>query len=106
VGLAPASFELCQDTKLITRPIPPLDTLEHQLMALLRDRLLEPSAPFDPATDLYSLGMDSMGIMQLLILIEEEYGVALPECALTRRNFTTVQQIARLIQAQGGTPAA
>ena len=76
-------------------------------MALLRERLLETSASFDVATDLYSLGMDSMGIMQLLILIEEEYGVALPECALTRRNFTTVEQIARLIQAQGGgTPAA
>jgi acyl carrier protein len=91
---------------LITRPIPPLETLEHQLMALLRERLLEASVPFDTATDLYSIGMDSMGIMQLLILIEEEYGVALPECALTRHNFTTVQQIARLIQAQGGQAAA
>jgi acyl carrier protein len=91
---------------LITRPIPPLETLEQQLMALVRERLLETSAPFDTATDLYSLGMDSMGIMQLLILIEEEYGVALPECALTRHNFTTVQQVARLIRAQGGAPAA
>jgi acyl carrier protein len=91
---------------VITRPIPPQAVLEQQLMTLLRERLLETSASFDTATDLYSLGMDSMGIMQMLILIEEEYGVALPECALTRRNFTTVQQVARLIQAQAGTPAA
>ncbi len=75
-------------------------------MALLQERLLETSTAFDTATDLYSLGMDSMQIMQLLILIEEEYGVALPECALTRRNFTTVEQVARLIQAQAGAPAA
>ena len=75
-------------------------------MTLLRERLLETSPPFDTATDLYSLGMDSMGIMQLLILIEEEYGVSLPECALTRRNFTTVEQVARLILAQSGTPAS
>ena len=64
---------------MTTRPIPPLETLERQLVALLRERLLEKSAPFDTTADLYSLGLDSMGIMQLLILIEEEYGVALPE---------------------------
>ncbi len=75
-------------------------------MTLVRERLLETAVPFDVATDLYSLGMDSMGIMQLLILIEEEYGVALPECALTRQNFTSVGQVARLIQAQSGAPAA
>ena len=46
-----------------------------------------------------------MAIMQLLILIEEEYGVALPECALTRQNFSTVKQLAHLIRAQQGKPA-
>ncbi len=91
---------------MMTRNVPPLDTLEQQLVALLRERLLETPAPFEASTDLYSLGMDSMAIMQLLILIEEEYGVALPECALTRQNFTTVHQLARIIQAQGRTPAA
>ncbi len=91
---------------MMTRNVPPLDLLEKQLVVLLRERLLETPAPFEPSTDLYSLGMDSMAIMQLLILIEEEYGVALPECALTRQNFTTVRHLARIIQAQGRTPAA
>ncbi len=85
--------------------LPPTEVLEQQLVVLLRDRLLETSAPIDPATDLYNVGMDSMAIMQLLILIEEEYGVALPECALTRQNFSTVKQLAHLIRAQQGKPA-
>ena len=85
--------------------IPPLATLEKQLVVLLRERLLETSAPFDAGTDLYTLGMDSMAIMQLLILIEEEYGVSLPECSLTRQNFTTVKQLAHLIRAQSGATA-
>ena len=86
------------------RPVPPLELLEPQLVVLLRERLLETPHPFDATTDLYSLGMDSMTIMQLLILIEEEYGVALPESGLTKQNFTTVRQLARLILAQGRVP--
>ncbi len=85
--------------------LPPTEVLEQQLVVLLRDRLLETTAPVDPGTDLYNVGMDSMAIMQLLILIEEEYGVALPECALTRQNFSTVKQLAHLIRAQQGKPA-
>ncbi len=88
-----------------TRPIPPLADLEPQLVVLVKERLLQTSPAFDAKTDLYSVGMDSMTIMQLLILIEEEYGVALPECALTRNNFATVEHLARLIQAQSRTPA-
>ena len=85
--------------------LPPTEVLEQQLVVLLRDRLLETTTPVDPGTDLYDVGMDSMAIMQLLILIEEEYGVALPECALTRQNFSTVKQLAHLIRAQQGKPA-
>ena len=90
---------------MMPRQVPPLDTLEPQLVVLLRERLLETPHPFDATTDLYDLGLDSMAIMQLLILIEEEYGVALPECGLTRQNFTTVRQLAHLILAQSRTAA-
>ena len=90
---------------MMSRTVPPLEVLEPQLVVLLRERLLETPHPFEATTDLYTLGMDSMAIMQLLILIEEEYGVALPECGLTRQNFTTVRQLAHLILAQSRTPA-
>ena len=87
--------------------LPPTEVLEQQLVVLLRDRLLETAAPVDAGTDLYNVGMDSMAIMQLLILIEEDYGVVLPECALTRQNFSTARQLAHLIRAQQpGKPAA
>ena len=90
---------------MTTRTVPPLETLEPQLVVLLRERLLETPHAFDATTDLYTMGMDSMAIMQLLIIVEEEYGVALPECGLTRQNFTTVRQLARLILAQSRTAA-
>jgi acyl carrier protein len=88
-----------------TRPIPPLPELEAQLVALISERLLETSPGFNAETNLYDAGLDSMTIMQLLILIEEEYGVVLPECALTRQNFNTVKHLAGFIQAQSAAKA-
>lgn len=82
------------------RPISPPEILEPELTELIGSRLLETASPLEPETDLYSVGLDSMAIMQLLILVEEEYGVALPECALTRQNFRTVRDLAQLIKAQ------
>ena len=87
------------------QPIPPQETLEQQLVVLLRERLLETAVPMDAGTDLYPLGLDSMAIMQLLILVEEEYGDALPESSLTRENFSTARQLAHLIRAQGAGSA-
>ncbi len=71
----------------------------------MRERLLETTVPMDAGSDLYTLGLDSMAIMQLLILIEEEYGVSLPESSLTRENFSTARQLAHLIRAQSGATA-
>ncbi len=87
------------------QPLPPPETLEKQLITLLSERVLETAAPVGADTDLYALGMDSMAIMQLLILVEEEYGVALPESSLTRDGFTTPRQLARLVRAHGGGSA-
>lgn len=85
---------------MAVRPVPSAELLEPQLVVLLRERLLETPAPLEATTDLYALGLDSMAIMQLLILVEEEYGVSLPDGSLTRENFSTVRQLARLVRAE------
>jgi acyl carrier protein len=82
---------------MASQPIPARDTLEQQLVTLISERLLETRPGFGPDSDLYENGLDSMAIMQLLVLLEEEYGVAIPERALTRKNFATVRQIAGLL---------
>ncbi len=64
---------------MATRPISPQEPLEPQLVQLVSKRLLETRPGFNEDSNLYDSGLDSMAIMQLLILIEEEYGVALPD---------------------------
>jgi acyl carrier protein len=85
---------------MATQPIPQQESLEQQLVQLVSERLLETQPGFNADSNLYDSGLDSMAIMQLLILIEEEFGVALPESELTRQNFSTVRSVAGLIRAR------
>ncbi len=80
-----------------SQPIPALDHLDQQLVTMVSERLLETQPGFDADSNLYEAGLDSMALMQLLILVEEEYGVSIPESALTKQNFSTVRHLSRII---------
>lgn len=85
---------------MATQPIPQQEPLEQRLVHLVSERLLETQPGFDADSNLYDSGLDSMAIMQFLIIIEEEYGIALPEGELTRQNFSTVRNVAGLIRSR------
>ena len=80
-----------------SQPLSALDHLDQQLVTLISERLLEIQPGFGADSNLYEAGLDSMALMQLLILVEEEYGVSIPESALTKANFSTVRHLSRLI---------
>ena len=84
------------------QPLPDHPALEQHCVTLVSERLLEVQPGFDPESNLYDNGLDSMAIMQLLLLVEEEFGVAIPDRALTRQNFQTVRQVAQLIREHAG----
>jgi acyl carrier protein len=74
------------------------------LLALVREKLFDGGQVLTGSTDLFAAGLDSMGIMQLMILIEERFGVRIPESAVTRENFATVESLSALIR-RCGAPA-
>lgn len=71
-------------------------------MEVLATEILEAPPGFDEHTNLFDSGLDSMGTMQLLIRIEQNYGVQLPASQMTKETCSTVADLVRLIQA---TPA-
>ena len=87
---------------MATRPLPALDILEKQLVTLISERLLEVSGDFSADSNLYDAGLDSMAIMQLLILLEQEYGIAIPDNDLTRHRLSSVRNLAALLHDCGG----
>ena len=83
---------------MASHPTSAPDSLEPKLVTMISERLLETQPGFDADSNLYEAGLDSMALMQLLIIVEEEYGVSIPEADLTRQNFSTTRHLAQLIR--------
>lgn len=48
--------------------------------------------------DLFEAGLDSMGIMRLVLFIEEEFGVTLPDDELEPDNLQTLARLEKWIK--------
>lgn len=53
---------------------------------------------FSNDDDLFEAGLDSMGIMRLLIFIEESFNVSLPDDELEPENLQTINKLLAWIQ--------
>ena len=71
--------------------------MEQELLDLIRTDILDTAEPLAPQDDLYAAGLDSMGIMQLLLAIEDHFGIAIDPADLSRGNFSTAEKIAALV---------
>ncbi|CAM5401339.1 phosphopantetheine-binding protein [Streptomyces xanthochromogenes] len=56
---------------------------------LLTSVLPRVTAPLDPALDLKAVGLDSMATIELLVRLEDQYDVEIPEDKLTAATFAT-----------------
>ena len=74
--------------------------MESQLLTLIREQILDPAAVTDADTDLFAAGLDSMGIMQLVLAIEDQFGIALEPTDLSRGHFQSVTCIAALLRSK------
>jgi aryl carrier-like protein len=72
--------------------------IQQKLCEIVSGGIIEPFPGFDVRSDLFDAGLDSLAIMQLLIRIDQEFGVRIPTHRLTRENFSTIEDLARLIE--------
>ncbi|MFD9498145.1 phosphopantetheine-binding protein [Streptomyces sp. NPDC060035] len=63
------------------------EAFESILRTLLRT--LSDGAPLDPDLDLAAAGLDSMASVELLLLLEETYGIEIPDDLLQPSTFAT-----------------
>jgi len=74
-----------------------LPDLERELLVLVEEHLLDGAGGIDPGASLSEAGLDSMAIMQLLLLIEDRFGLWLPEEDLTHENFACIRTLAAAV---------
>jgi acyl carrier protein len=65
--------------------------------ALADEDVLEPQAA------LFDLGLDSLGVIGLLVAVEVEFGVTLPQDALGAETFSTPQKLWSAVAAACGS---
>ena len=68
-----------------------------RLLGRIRSELLELDGTFGGDSDLFAAGLDSMAIRQLVLMLEDEFTVKLPDCSITRTTFATARQIAEAV---------
>lgn len=69
------------------------------IIALLTsEHILEPQEPITPESDLFSLGLDSMAMMQLLLLIEERFRLSVSPAEMTRQRFASPSALAAFLE--------
>jgi D-alanine--poly(phosphoribitol) ligase subunit 2 len=71
-------------------PISPATIIE----LLTAEHILEPQEPLTPDTDLFSMGLDSMALMQLLLQVEERFRLTINPAEMTRERFATAAALA------------
>lgn len=67
---------------------------------LREEELFELPSELRTDSDLFELGMDSMAVMQLIVIIEERWGVALGAADASRESLGTAERLAATIQAR------
>lgn len=70
---------------------------ETKLLEIISTEILEIDPDFNEHTDLYAAGLDSMATMQLVIRIEQNFGIKLPANKITKENFSTISSLALIL---------
>lgn len=78
----------------VTTSSPKVTRVAEQLLGRIRSELLELDADFGVDSDLFHAGLDSMAIMQVILILEEEFGAKLPDSSIKRETFATARRIA------------
>ena len=71
------------------------------MIELVRETVLpDLPADFGAETDFFEAGLDSMGVMQLVMYLEERFGKKVEPTELSRANFRSGQAMAALVMGQ------
>ena len=60
-------------------------------------RLAVPVASLTDNSDLFAAGLDSLALVNVLMALEERFSIELPDEFLSRRTFTSIATIKRVV---------
>jgi acyl carrier protein len=81
---------------------------DSEFEAILRPHLVRLSAgsPIEPGLQLNNAGVDSLAMIELLVVIEDTFGIEFPDELLTGQTFRTPASLWSAVSALRGTVGA
>ena len=76
-----------------------VQAVEQKLILEIATILCADPAAIKPDVPLPSLGLDSMGFVEILVFVEKTFGLRLAESGLNREDFQTIRALANRISA-------
>ena len=79
-----------------------MDPIATRVIAILTKQVRTPPENFTLETSLESLGIDSLGMVEVIFGLEEEFNIAIPESEDIQqrfKGFATVADVIRLVQS-------
>lgn len=70
------------------------------LRHLINEQLISLDDSVTDDSNLYEEGLDSMAFMQLILLLEQEFGIVLDPADLNRDNFASLNKLSRFIESK------
>lgn len=71
--------------------------IETKLLDFLKREVFAPGVTVTPETDLVASGFDSMSLVRMLVFIETDYGLWIPESEITGDALKDVRSLAATI---------
>lgn len=84
------------------------EQIQERVISLVTDILSANSIAVDvsPGSRLADIGMTSMDMVNLMLAVEAEFDMTIPQADITPENFQSPQTIERMVAKQIGTLAA
>lgn len=70
------------------------DTISKALLAFVRESILADGVSIEPESNLRDVGIDSYSMIEMVLFIERQFGIVLPEEKLIPDNLKSVEALA------------
>ena len=73
------------------------DLIITEIQSYIESSILDRRIKLDPETNLQKAGVDSFSIVELIIFVQNNYNITIPDSQLLPANFQTIHSMAQMV---------
>ncbi len=71
--------------------------ISHTLTEFVRSNILAQGVPFSSSSSLAKTGVDSYSVIEIILFVERQFGVIIPDVMLVPDNLVSIEAIAECV---------